>query len=146
MNTFQKADIRSQEELAEFINGKLSMRDETEAGEIVREYIAMHFEDGEVVQRDESEEQLIDRFSRQLEIKASAKAAGTTEVKRWSYKNEYGQEVIGVVRAWTLDGLNTAKQIKEQKQTLLVVQNHERKGYDANVMASEELSNPEEDF
>jgi len=26
------------------------------------------------------------------------------------------------------------------------VQNQERKGYDANVMASEELSNPEEDF
>lgn len=146
LNAFQKADIRSQEELTEFINGKLSMKNESEAGEIVREYITVHCEDGDVVQRNESEEQLIDRLSGQMEIKASAQAAGTTEVKRWNYKNEYGQEIIGVVRAWTLDGLNTARQIKEQKQNLSVARNHEKKGYDANVMASEELSNPEEDF
>lgn len=146
INAFKKADTRALEDLSEFINGKLRMKDEEKTGEIVREYLAMSCEDGNLVQRDGSEEQIIDQFSGQLEIWSSAKVAGTTEVKRWSYKNEFGQEVVGVVRAWTLDGLNSATQVKEQRKNLSVTREPDRKNYKATVMASEELSDPEEDF
>ena len=122
------------------------MRNETEAGEIVREYIAMNCDDGNLHQRDENEEQLVDRLSGELEIKSSANVAGTTEVKRWSYRNELGQEVIGVVRAWTLDGLNSATQVKDQENDLSVALKPGSKMYDTKSTVGEELSNPEEDF
>jgi len=146
INAFKKADTRALEDLSEFINGKLRMKSETKVGEVVREYLAISCEDGNLVQRDGSEEQMIDRLSGQLEIRSSAKAAGTTEVKRWSYKNEFGQEVIGVVRAWTLDGLNSAMQVKEQRKDLSVTAKPSRVNSNITVMSSEELSDPEEDF
>jgi hypothetical protein len=146
ITAFKNADVRALEDLSEFINGKLRMRNETEAGEIVREYIAMNCDDGNLHQRDESEEQLVDRLSGELEIKSSANVAGTTEVKRWSYRNEFGQEVIGVVRAWTLDGLNSAMQVKEQENDLSVALKQGNKMYGTKSIVGEELSNPEEDF
>lgn len=96
---FSRADMQASQLITEFINGKLSQETEQVAGQIINRFI-------ETDCKDTSEKEianLIDEFSSKLQINASAKVSGSAVVKRWSHKNEFGQEIIGVVRAYSPD-------------------------------------------
>jgi hypothetical protein len=96
---FSRADMQASQLITEFINGKLSQETEQVAGQIINRFI-------ETDCKDTSEKEianLIDELSSKMKINASAKVSGSTVVKRWSHKNEFGQEIIGVVRAYSPD-------------------------------------------
>lgn len=93
---FEKADMQASQHITEFLNGKLSQQSENITGQVISRYLESDCKS----QRETEVAKIVDEFSSKLQISASAKVSGSAVIKRWSYKDEYGNEILGVVRAW----------------------------------------------
>ena len=62
---------------------------------------------------------MIFKTNKTIEANAAADLAGrSTPRPMWLYKHEYGQEIVGVVRAWTLAGAQANEKLKNWEAEL----------------------------
>lgn len=95
-----------------FLNGKLFFNSKREMGEIVEEF-AKKDSDGNI--SEEEATTIIDKLNEKIKVFAKADMAGRGTFKKWSYKTKNGQEIFGVVRTWTQEQLNAAKNVRNWK-------------------------------
>jgi hypothetical protein len=112
---FSRADMQASQLITEFINGSLSQESKQVAGQFIHRYLETDCKDTSEIEINN----LVDEFSSKLKINASAKVSGSTIVKRWSHRTNYGSEIIGVVRAWspqlTTININEVNKLHQEK-------------------------------
>ncbi len=108
------AATNADDQLTMFLAGRLSYGDETVTGSHIEEALEGTFNpDGSVSTKSIDVEKMIDRSNEAIEIRASADLGGrSTPHPMWTYKHEYGQEIVGVVRAWTLAGFLANEELR----------------------------------
>ena len=107
----EKAKTKANVQIAEFLSSNIMYQREEEDGEVTSEELVKK---GDFITREEVVK-VIDKFTEKLRSQASAKLAGIRTLKRWSHKTANGIEIIGEVRAWTIDSLEASKKIKNWK-------------------------------
>jgi hypothetical protein len=98
--------------IVEFLNGNIMFNREREKGEYSEEAVVKN-PDGFI--RREDVDKIIDKMHSNLKMQAKADLAGITTANKWMYKSPYGQELIGVVRVWTLDSTGTTNEVRKWK-------------------------------
>lgn len=139
------ADVKASEGLINFINSSIYFSDTTETGSSVEHFIQSQ---GDQITEKELTN-IIDRSMQTIKSRSSAQLTGTRIVKKWKYKDDNGQEIIGRVRAWSPAGQQASKDIQDfNADTSAGGQESESSGSSGGgtVRAGAELGNPEEDF
>lgn len=140
------ADVKASEGLVNFVNSTTYFSDSRETGSVVEQYILSQGD--EITEKDVST--IIDRSLQTIKSKSSASLAGTRVVKKWKYKAENGQEIVGRVRLWSASGQQASKDIQNFKAdtsnaTSTSTDSSEASG-GGSVRSGAEMGNPEEDF
>ncbi len=114
------AESKADAQLTMFLAGRLSYGDEHVTGSHIAQGLEGTFNpDGSVSTRPIDIEKMIDKTNKKIEANATANLAGrSTILPMWLYKHEYGQEIVGVVRAWTLAGAQANEKLKNWEAEL----------------------------
>jgi len=96
-------------ELAFFIAGQAYMRDESEVGEMVEEFITKN-PDG-MIERKEAA-YIIDRMNQQIRVQAKIDNAGVSTIRDVTHKLKSGQTIVCKVLTWTLDKKNLVNRVR----------------------------------
>lgn len=107
----EQADAVAAEALTVFMNSRITFEAESEKGESTKQFL---IKQGDEI-REEEIYTFVDKLSKEVKQKSSAKLAGTRIVKRWKYKHPYGHEIVGRVRLWSMNGVETAKNVASFK-------------------------------
>jgi len=92
-----------------FLKGRIMFERERTKGEFSEEAVVKN-PDGFISREDVTK--IVDKMSSKLRIQARMDLAGITTIKRWKYKSPYGQELVGIVRAWTLNAANIVNDVR----------------------------------
>jgi len=98
--------------ITEFLSGKIMFERERTKGEFAEESVVKN-PDGFISREDV--DKIVDKMSSKLKMQAKADLAGITTIKKWRHISPYGQELIGVVRVWTLDTADTVNSVRKWK-------------------------------
>jgi len=94
--------------VSDFVNGSMVVSSDKERGEIIEQTIQR--EDGrDGMAVEETITKIVDKINEAAKLKSKMDKAGFSTVKRWSIKNEHGLYVVGVIRKWTFEGLESAQ-------------------------------------
>ncbi len=96
-------------ELAFFIAGQAYMRDESEVGEMVEEFITKN-PDGMISDGDAA--YIIDKKNEQIRIRAKIDNAGVSTLRDATHKLKSGQTIVCKVLTWTLDKKNLVNRVR----------------------------------
>lgn len=96
--------------IAMFLNGNMMFERERQKGEATEDSLTKS-PDG-MIRRKEDFTTIIDKMCSHLRQQASMDLGGTSTLKKWRYAHPYGQEIIGVVRVWSMDTANVVNGVR----------------------------------
>ena len=99
-------------EIAFFIAGQAYLREESEVGEFVEEFVQKN-SDGMIESRDA--EYMIDKMNGEIRVQAKIDNAGTGTLRDATYKLESGQTIVLQVVTWTLNKKNLVNRVRTFK-------------------------------
>ena len=98
--------------ITEFLSERIMFERERTKGEFSEESVVKNPDS--FISR-EDVDKILDKISSKLKMQAKADLAGITTIKKWRYTSPYGQELIGVIRVWTLDTADTVNSVRKWK-------------------------------
>ena len=121
-------------QLAELINGQMSVKGQRKSGEEVRKYV-----EREVKANSDTIEKTIKNIikisSKEIKSRASAKLQGISTAKSWRYTTKDKHKYVGVVRVWkysTLEAVNNFDKPKRERSS----SRENRRNYRSNIQSS----------
>lgn len=134
--------------LAKFVNGRLKYAEETERGEIEEQFLTKRGD--EITKEDVAN--VIERLNSEISLDARADMRGVRTVRQWTYDHPYGHTIKGVIRAWHIDFVEQANEVrnfKPQRGQARVEdkkEKEERPDVEPGVSSSDAYDDMDEDF
>ncbi len=119
-HALKKANTESQKQIANFLSSTAEYKqiEETNANE---EEVAILDRDGNLGQKEITE--MIDKIKSTMKVKFKADLRGMKKARQWSYKNENGHEIVGVVTVWSQKNADSTDRVRNWKS------NHKSKAH-----------------
>ena len=143
--SYEVAETKASEAMANFINNQIVMEGSIETGQIVSNHLER--QGAEISEKDITT--LVEKMMKTVNSTASAKLDGTRRLKKWRYKTEQGHEIVGVIRAWTMSGLKQARAVqnfKPQRARTTAGGATAEESFSSGVSAGAVLMDNDEDF
>lgn len=111
-NALRIARSNADSELALFVNGNLTLSNDTATGEIIEEYLLKEQDPNAVVETVENVG-FLSVMQEEIRQRAEVNISGLTDFTTFTYNHpDYQQEIIGVVRTWSIASNNAATKLR----------------------------------
>lgn len=110
----QQADMTATSQISEFLGLSFTTKEESEIGEMQKVTEVKYDADGTIQELDTSS--LIDTSLKQAQTKSSHFLQGLSTLKKWNYTTPQGHEVVGVIKIYNFNAIDTVKNMNKPKQ------------------------------
>lgn len=130
----RQARMNADSYLAEFLAAQLNLVEETTRGEIFEEFVLT---EADGFERFEENVQFLEIYEQRLKRRADLSLSGIADAHTWSFQHpDHGQELVGVVRLWTPDSEQAAREIRTGRAQTRPVENEASSTKEASVSPS----------
>jgi hypothetical protein len=110
----QSAQNNADGQIAELVNGYMSVRNEDKSG-----FENKQFAERELVPNSDTlikeVNTIVQTMSEKIKSHASVKLQGVSTIKNWSWTDKVGHKFVGSIRVWSYDNVMAVKNLKEGK-------------------------------